>query len=158
MRCVAVIIFNWNDDILLAMCLQDLEQLTISFLFVMETMRVLIIPLPASAKVFANVTTQRMICNPGLAAGNYVVFTRSDTDFVTFLSPLAFPETNSVQSLLSATFAQPKVSAFGSFQLCEGTQGVFDEIGDNYLIIGRVGRKAINFKKCLGNSVMEWSR
>ena len=158
MRCVTVIIVNWNDYALLAKSLQDLEQLTISFLFVMETMRVLIIPLPESAEVFANVTTLRMISNPGLAAGNYVVFTRSDTDFVTFLSPLAFPETNLDQSLPAATFAQPKVSVFGSFQFYEEPRNVFDGVGDSYLISGRVERNAINFKKCLGNSVMEWSR
>jgi GT2 family glycosyltransferase len=93
----------------------------------------------ASAEAFANVTMLRMASNPGFTAGNNVAFTQSDTEFVAILNPYAFPEPDWLQSLPATTSAQPEVSAYGSRQLCEGTPGVFDGIGDSYL--GRVRRK-----------------
>lgn len=66
------------------------------------------------------------------------------------LNPDAFPEPDWLQLLLVATSAHPEVTSFGSSQLCEGTPGVFDGIGDSYLLTRRVRRKRYQLQDLSG--------
>lgn len=141
MKRVTVVIVNWNSGPLLAKCLQHIERQTLS------PERVFVIDNASSdnsadsAEAFANVTLLRMASNLGFAGGNNVAFAQCDTEFVALLNPDAFPEPEWLQSLLTAAFVHPEVSAFGSRQLCERHPGILDGIGDSYIINGRVFRK-----------------
>ncbi len=141
MKCVTIIIINWNSGTLLAKCLQHLEQQSIPPACVLVIDNASSDGSAGTAESYANVTCLRMSSNLGFAGGNNAALTHCNTEFVALLNPDAFPEPNWLESLLLAAVAHPDVTAFGSRQLREGSPGVLDGIGDGYLVSGRVLRE-----------------
>lgn len=140
MASITVIIVNWNGGKLLSECLRSLDAQTV------RANRILLVDNGSSdgsldlVREFRNVTVLEMCENRGFAVANNRALVACDTEFVAFLNPDAFAAPDWLERLLSATCDRPDVASFGSRQMCHGTTGFLDGIGDVYHVSGLAWR------------------
>lgn len=140
---VSVIIVNWNGGDLLDRCVSSLVAQTI---------------LPHEIILFDNASTDGSVDrivdnfaavrviestrNIGFAAANNLAIQQasSESDWIAFLNPDAFPEPGWLRALLNAATDHPEFAFFGSRLIDARSTAVVDGIGDVYSGSGRVWR------------------
>lgn len=68
--------------------------------------------------------------NLGFAEANNRAAARANAPFLAFLNPDAFPAPDWLSQLLAAAARHPQAAAFGSTQICDADEALYDGLGD----------------------------
>ena len=155
---VTVIIVNWNGERFLDRCLSALMAQTVA---PHEIVLVDNASTDASLDIVRRYPSVRLLVqdeNHGFARGNNIAIGAADTDseWIALLNPDAFPETQWLETLLSATIAYPAFDIFGSKLVNANDDTVLDGAGDAYHISGLPWR--IGYGKKIGFSLSAQTR
>ncbi len=150
---VTVLIVNWNSGGLLSECLRCLaiQSVLPEQVFICDNASS-----DGSADIvesFANITLKRAATNLGFSAGNNLLLSECNSEFIALLNPDAFPEPDWLEKLLKAALDNPDVAAFGSRQLDQCNPENLDGIGDSYHMSGLVWRERYGMKQQSGDLV-----
>ena len=140
---VSVIIVNWNAGDLLARSISSLLAQTV---LPHEVIVVDNASTDGSAKKvgdkFPSVRVVESTRNLGFAAANNLAIQEasSESEWIAFLNPDAFPEPGWLEALMSAATARPDCAIFGSRLMNADSPAFLDGIGDVYHASGLVWR------------------
>lgn len=143
-RCaVTVVVVNWNAGELLDRCLASLmaQKLIPNEVILVDNASAD----NSVARVREKYKSVRIIesqKNLGFAAANNLAIhsSSSDSKWIAFLNPDAFPDSSWLEALLSKAESYPEYSMFGSRLMAFGQEEVVDGVGDVYHLSGLVWR------------------
>lgn len=140
MTALSVIVVNYNSGARLVRCLEHLSRQTV------RDFEVIIVdnassdgsldaalsaaPAPLAPRAIRSET------NAGFAAANNLAAREARGDWLVFLNPDAYPETDWLSALVSASERYPWADAFGSTQLNAADPSIIDGAGDVVHILG----------------------
>ncbi len=140
---VAVVIVNWNSAGDLDRCLRALAAQTV------RPHKILVVDNASSDASLAAVEAHFPLCdlvclneNTGFAAANnFAVRVCAGCEWIAFLNPDAFAESNWLQSLYARATREKGFSFFGSHMIRYGSEAVLDGTGDSYHVSGLAWRR-----------------
>lgn len=141
---VAVIIVNWNSEGHLDRCLRALANQTVhpTKIIVLDNGSK-IFRLPYWRRQYPEVLFYCLETNVGFAAAsNKGAAFAKDCDWIAFLNPDAFPESNWIETLLKAAVSHTEFNFFASYMLSATSPEVIDGTGDFYHSSGAAWRRA----------------
>lgn len=140
---IAVIVINYNSELLLVRCMAALSAQTL------QPTQVIVVDNGGQTPLSIEFATQhphvnliRSQKNLGFAAANNLAVSQADNcDWIVLLNPDAFPEVDWLEMLLQAANENPDYAFFGSHMYSAEDPNVLDGTGDIYHTSGRAWRR-----------------